>query len=398
MSQEVQQEGAFKLQKKRVPMKKLNKPAMVSKVDLTNKKLEEDAIQKSITDESVLGSQESQVGLPKVDEGNAKPTIVTQNNESQEEVVVVNAGTMQEVTDEEVANASQALTTEVEDAIEAAQNTGRQLPENVEKLISFMEDTGGTVEDYVRLNADYSTVNNEALLKEYYKKSRPHLDAEEIEFLMEDKFSYDEDEDDERDIRKKKLAFKEEVAKAKGFLEDLKSKYYEEVKLRPTVNKDQQKAMDFFNRYQADQQTVETQHSKFKNDTKSFFSQDFKGFDFKVGEKNFRYGVQNTDVVADKQSNITNLVKKFLNEKGEVTDLKGYHKAMYAAENVDTLAGHFYEQGKADAIKEITAKSNNIQTAPRQTSTGEIFVNGFKVKAINGVDSTKLKIKNKFNN
>ena len=398
MSEEIKQEGSFKMQTKRAPMKKLNKPAVVSKVDLTNKKVEEDAIQKQITDESVLGGEQSKVELQKVDEGNAKPTVITQSNESEEEVVVINESTLQEITNEEVAAASEILTASTEKAIEEARTTGKELPANVEKLISFMEETGGTVEDYVRLNADYSTVNNQTLLKEYYKKTRPHLDSEEIEFLMEDKFSYDEDEDDERDIRKKKLAFKEEVAKAKGFLEDLKSKYYEEVKLRPSINKDQQKAIDFFNRYQQEQQTVEAQHSKFKNDTKSFFSQDFKGFDFKVGEKNFRYGVQNADVVADKQSNITNLVKKFLNEKGEVTDLKGYHKAMYAAENVDTLASHFYEQGKADAIKEITAKSNNFQTAPRQTSTGEIFVNGFKVKAINGVDSTKLKIKNKFNN
>ena len=156
--------------------------------------------------------------------------------------------------------------------------------------------------------------------------------------------------------------------------------------------------MDFFNRYNEQQEVVETQHSKFKSDTKTFFTQEFKGFDFKVGDKNFRYGIQNPEVVADKQSNITNLIKRFLNDKGEVTDLAGYHKTMYAAENPDTLANHFYEQGKADAIKEIVAKSNNITTAPRQTSTGEIFVNGFKVKAINGVDSTKLKIKSKFNN
>jgi len=398
MSEEIKQEGSFKMQTKRAPMKKLNKPVVVSKVDLTNKKVEEDAIQKQSTNESVLVSEQPKVELQKVDEGDPKPAVVTQSSEAKEEIIVVNQGSLQEVTDEEVNAASEVLTASVEAAIEESNATGKKLPANVEKLISFMEETGGTVEDYVRLNADYSTVNNQTLLKEYYKKTRPHLDSEEIEFLMEDRFSYDEDEDDERDIRKKKLAFKEEVAKAKGFLEDLKSKYYEEVKLRPSINKDQQKAIDFFNRYQQEQQTVETQHSKFKDDTKSFFSQDFKGFDFKVGEKNFRYGVQNADVVADKQSNITNLVKRFLNEKGEVTDLKGYHKAMYAAENVDTLASHFYEQGKADAIKEITAKSNNFQIAPRQTSTGETFVNGFKVKAINGVDSTKLKIKNKFNN
>ena len=396
MSEEVKQEGSFKLQKPKPAPRKLNKPAAVTKVDLQTK-TEENAIQEQTTNESVLGNEITKVELPRVDEGNPEPAIITQNIETQnEEVIQINA--LQEVSEEEIAASAQELVEEAQEAVSAAEATGKQLPENVEKLISFMEETGGTVEDYVRLNADYSNVNSELLLKEYYKKTRPHLNEDEIDFLMDDRFAYDEDEDDEREIRKKKLAFKEEVAKAKGFLEDLKSKYYEEVKLRPSINKDQQKAMDFFNRYQQEQDIVESQHSKFKNDTKSFFTQDFKGFDFKLGEKNFRYGVQNAENVADKQSNITNLVKKFLNDKGEVTDLKGYHKAIYAAENVDTLAHHFYEQGKADAIKEITAKSNNINTAPRQTSSGEIFVNGFKVKAINGVDSTKLKIKNKFNN
>lgn len=396
MSEEVKQEGSFKLQKPKPAPRKLNKPAAVTKVDLQTK-TEENAIQEQTTNESVLGNEITKVELPRVDEGNPEPAIITQNVETQaEEVIQINA--LQEVSEEEITASAQELVEEAQEAVSTAEATGKQLPENVEKLISFMEETGGTVEDYVRLNADYSNVNSELLLKEYYKKTRPHLNEDEIDFLMDDRFAYDEDEDDEREVRKKKLAFKEEVAKAKGFLEDLKSKYYEEVKLRPSINKDQQKAMDFFNRYQKEQEVVESQHSKFKNDTKSFFTQDFKGFDFKLGEKNFRYGVQNAENVADKQSNITNLVKKFLNDKGEVTDLKGYHKAMYAAENVDTLAHHFYEQGKADAIKEITAKSNNINTAPRQTSSGEIFVNGFKVKAVNGVDSTKLKIKNKFNN
>ena len=396
MSEEVKQEGSFKLQKPKPTPRKLNKPAAVTKVDLQTK-IEENAVQEQTTNESVLVNEVTKVELPRVDEGNPEPAIITQNVETQaEEVIQINA--LQEVSEEEITASAQELVEEAQEAVSIAEATGKQLPENVEKLISFMEETGGTVEDYVRLNADYSNVNSELLLKEYYKKTRPHLNEDEIDFLMDDRFAYDEDEDDEREIRKKKLAFKEEVAKAKGFLEDLKSKYYEEVKLRPSINKDQQKAMDFFNRYQQEQEVVESQHSKFKNDTKSFFTQDFKGFDFKLGEKNFRYGVQNAENVADKQSNITNLVKKFLNDKGEVTDLKGYHKAMYAAENVDTLAHHFYEQGKADAIKEITAKSNNINTAPRQTSSGEIFVNGFKVKAINGVDSTKLKIKNKFNN
>ena len=394
MSEQVKQEGDFKLQKKRTPMKKLVTTNEISKVDLRTNKTPEDAVQIENTDESMLGAKQPELGLQEVEQGNEEHQTVTVQTPTQEEVTTV----IQEITQEEVDTTTATLVEEANKALEVQENTGKALPENINKLVAFMEETGGTVEDYVRLNHDYSNINNEALLKEYYKKSRPHLDSEEIEFLMEDEFSYDEDLDDERDIRKKKLAFKEEVAKARNFLEDLKGKYYDEIKLKPSVSKDQQKALDFFNRYNEEQANAETLHSKFKDGTKSFFSQEFKGFDFKLGEKNFRYGVQNTETVADKQSNINNLIKKFLNDKGEVVDLKGYHKAMYAAENADTIANHFYEQGKADAIKEVIAKSNNIPTTPRKTSTGEIFVNGFKVKAINGVDSSKLKIKSKFNN
>ena len=210
---------------------------------------------------------------------------------------------------------------------------------------------------------------------------------------MEDNFSYDEEVDEERDIRKKKLAYKEEVAKAKDFLEGLKSKYYEEIKLRPGTTQEQQKAMDFFNRYNEEQKMVQQQHNNFKLKTKSFFNNEFKGFDFNVGDKRFKYNVSNTDNVANKQSNLTNFVGKFLNEKGEVSDYASYHKAIYAAENADTIANHFYEQGKADAIKEMMAKSKNIDEKPRSTaSNGDVFINGLKVKAISGVDSSKLKI------
>jgi hypothetical protein len=400
MSEEIKTEGEFKI-KKQTP-KKLNKVDQVTKVTISdsepatvvepevtkvfiaNETETTDAIQEQNTNESLLGSEGSKVGLQEVVQGNEESKIVTSQ---EEEVTIIN-----EITEEELQQETASLTQQANEAIRASEYSGKPLPENIEKLISFMEETGGDINDYVRLNADYSNINNETLLKEYYKKTRPHLDNEEIEFLMEDNFEYDEELDEERDIRKKKLAFKEEVAKARTFLDGLKSKYYEEIKLRPGITQDQQKANDFFNRYNEEQQMVELQHSKFKNDTKNLFNQDFKGFDFNLGDKNFRYGVANKDAVADKQSNITNLVKKFLNDKGDVIDLKGYHKAMYAADNVDTIAKHFYEQGKADAIKEVVAKSNNISTEPRQTSSGELFVNGMRVKAVNGVDTSKLRI------
>ena len=258
-----------------------------------------------------------------------------------------------------------------------------------------MEETGGTVEDYVRLNADYSSSDDVTLLKEFYKQSKPHLDNEEIEFLLNDEFSYDEEEDDEKTVRKRKLAIKEEVAKAKNFLEETKSKYYDEIKLRPGVTQEQQKAMDFFNRYNKQQEQAEQQHQMFKDNTKKLFSDDFKGFDINVGEKKYKYNIQNKNKVAENQSNITNLVGKFLDESGNVKDVNGYHKAMYAAENVDKIAAHFYEQGKADAVKEVVNKSKNLTDTKARTSQGDVFIDGFKVRAISGADSTKLKIKTK---
>jgi len=286
---------------------------------------------------------------------------------------------------------------EVKEALRDEKVLGKQLPENIEKLVSFMEETGGTIEDYTRLNADYSSINETTLLKEYYKKNKPYLDESDVELLLED-FSYDEELDEDIDIRKKKLAFKEEVAKAKGFLEETKSKYYDEIKLRSNVNPDTQKAMDFFNRYNEQQEVAEQQHSKFKESTKKLFSDGFEGFDIKVGDKNYKYNIQNTDKVAENQSNINNLVGKFLDADGNVSDTKGYHKAMYAADNVDKIAAHFYEQGKADAIKDVMNKSKNLSDTKARSSQGDVFVNGFKVKSISGADSTKLKVKTrKFN-
>ena len=272
------------------------------------------------------------------------------------------------------------------------------LPEHIVKVIDFMKETGGTLEDYVRLNHDYSNVDNDTLLREYYKQTKSHLNSEEINFMIEDNFSWDEDVDEERDVRKAKLAYKEEVAKAKEHLEGLKSKYYEEIKLRPGITQEQKKAVDFFNRYNEEQVVADKQHTTFKSDTKDYFGPEFKGFDFSVGEKKFRYGIKNVNDVADSQSNISNTIKKFLDKEGNVTDVKGYHKAMYTANNADTIAQHFYEQGKADAVKDLAAQSKNVKTEARATAPEDVFVGGLKVKAISGLDSSKLKIKTrKFN-
>ena len=380
------EQGEFKIKKK--PKKLANQKVETTKIDLSKKKEEEP--KKETKEDAVPESSTTKVDvqeLPK--DGGEVGKTHTEEPKASEEKKEEPVATITEITDE--VKEEKEVIEEIKEEIK--ENPKLELPENIEKLVDFMKDTGGTVEDYVRLNADYSNISEEALLNEYYKKTRPHLDPEEVKFLMEDKFIYDEDLDEDRDIRKKKLAKKEEIAKAKHFLEETKKKYYDEIKLRPGATQEQQKAMDFFNRYNKEQGVMKKHHENFKQNTEKYFSNEFEGFDFNIGEKRFRYSVNNTNDVAENQSKLSNFTKKFLNEDGSVKDLKGYHKALYTADNADSIANHFYEQGKADAIKDITAKSNNISNEARTAPSGDIFINGLKVKAINGVDSSKLKIR-----
>lgn len=400
MAEIAKQEGEFKVKPRK--MKQLTETPETIKVDLSKKPEEQPETSDTIkVDLAETKQQEDAVQVNTADESNA--TVEEPKNEtSSEEVVEEVRATeeepvIQEITEEEVQEQTETLQEQVNEAVQQSVEQNINLPENIEKVVNFMNETGGTLEDYVRLNADYSDVDNSTLLREYYRQSKPHLDAEDVSLLLED-FTWDEDIDDEKDIRKKKIAFKEEVAKAKGFLDELKGKYYDEIKLRPGVTQEQQKAVDFFNRYNEEQQVIKQRTEDFQNRTKSLFNQDFKGFDFSLGEKKFRYGLKDNSSVAETQSDLNNFVKKFLNEQGEVSDLNGYHKALYVANNPDRVINHFYEQGKADAIRELNAKSKNISNEPRQTQSGDVFINGLKVKAISGADSTKLKIKRKLKN
>ena len=274
-----------------------------------------------------------------------------------------------------------------------------ELPESINKLVDFMRETGGTMQDYMRLNTNYDDVDRDVLVKEYYKNTKPHLSAEEIDFMIDDSFAFDEDIDEERDIRRKKLAYKEEVAKARKFLNDTKDKYYDEIKLNsPSLSEDQQKASDFFNRYKEDQERNAANHEKFKANTSQLLNEQFEGFDFNLGDKKFRYGVQNVSQVAEKQSDISNFIGKFLGKDGMIEDTAGYHKALYAGANADKIANHFYEQGKADAIRDVVNKSNNTSSSARKAApTGAAKFGAYTVKSVSGADSSKLKIK-KFKN
>ena len=373
------------------------------KVDLSKppvteqEKPQEDAVQESATEESVLRSdeqskeagQEAEVELQEVGE---------ENKEAAEEVV------LQEITDEEPAKEviqeeAQELAEDIKEAIQEQQDSGIELPENIQKVVDFINETGGTLEDYVSLNKDYSNIDDQNLLREYYQKTKPHLSSEEVDFLIEDKFSYDEELDEERDVKRKKLAFKEELVNAKSHLDSLKNKYYEEIKAGSKLTSEQQKAVDFFNRYNNETEEItkvaEKQKSIFNKKTSNVFNDQFKGFEYSVGDKKYRFNVKNANEVKETQSDINNFVKKFLNENNEMSDAAGYHKSLFTAMNADAIANHFYQQGKADALKESMSKAKNIKMDPRGVHNQPGVQSGVQARVVgDSTSSLKLKLKN----
>ena len=305
---------------------------------------------------------------------------------------------LQEITEEEVEEVTEQLHEDVTEAIQESKEKGIDLPENIQKVVDFMNETGGDLEDYVKLNTDYASLDEDSLLKEYYQQANPLLDNEDINFLIEDKFSYDEDLDEERDIRRKKLDRKQELAKAKQHLDGLKSKYYDEIKMGSKLTSEQSKAVDFFNRYTKESEEAakitERQTSRFKSASDKVFSDSFQGFDYNVGDKKYRYKVNNASEVKETQGDINNFIKKFLNEKNEMSDAKGYHKSLFTAMNADSVAQHFYEQGKADAMKDSMAKTKNVDMNARGVHEKVTTSNGWQVRAVDsGGSSSKLKVK-----
>ena len=393
----VKQEGEFKL-KTKTPKKFDSKSQNETiKLDLTKPEATGEIIPDVIkveiptlkTEDNAVRVEETG-GIP--EEKQTRDMVEVDKQVSEPSSDIEDISPIQEIVEEEVKEIKQ----EVKEAIRDEKVLGKQLPENIEKLVNFMEETGGTVEDYVSLNKDYSKLSSSQVLREYYTQSKPHLNQEEISFLMEDNFEFEEDVDEPREIRKKKLAFKEEVAEATKFLESSKSKYYDDIKLRPGVTQEQQEAVSFFDQYKKQQEIASQLHGDFRDNTKKLFNSEFKGFDFNVGEKKFRYGIKDPGKVGETQSDVQTFIGKYSDEKGNIVDPAGYHKAMYAAMNADKIAHHFYEQGKADGVKDVISSSKNpSQDKPRQVADGNVFINGLKVKSISGLDTSKLKIKTK---
>ena len=379
----------------------------VIKVDLRNFKQEQDGVSSENAEET--GVRMSDDELPVSSDTTASNTDSNEPSEVREEPSedesVQNDGepveevrVLEEVVDEEEPAETISENIDVEKPTEVEeQKVNIELPENIEKLVEFMNETGGTLEDYVRLNQDVNALDEQSLVREYYKVTKPHLDDDEINFLIEDSYSFNEEMDDERDIKRKKLLYKEEVQRAKDHLNNMKSKYYDEIKAGSRLTPDQQKAVDFFNRYQKENEEssklVEKQQSVFRNKTAQVFNEKFKGFEYNVGDKKYRFNVKDASKVKDEQSDLSNFTKKFLGEDNTIGDAKGYHKALFTAMNADAVANHFYQQGRADAMKESSQRSKNVDMSPRGTHEQTTQVGGFKVRAISGDDSGRLRVK-----
>jgi len=350
----------------------------ITKVDLS--KPVEEPVEKTEEPTAVVEEVVEEVVEKPVEETTETPVVEEITNEVQEEV-------------EEVAEV-------VEQAIAQSEQTGQELPEDIQKLMFFMEETGGDLTDYVTLNQDFSELDNHTLLTEYYKSTKPHLSQEEIEFVMDDTFSYDEDVDEDREIKRKKLAMKEQVAQAKLHLESVKSKYYEDIKSGSKLTKEQQEAIEYFNKQneesEKNREIYNRQKDAFESKTNNLFDDKFKGFEYNIGEKKFRFNVKDGAKVKETQSDINNFIKKFLTKESTMKDAAGYHKGLFTAMNPDQVANHFYEQGKADALKESIAKSKNVNMDPRQAYSENINTSGLKVRALNNNEPDfQFKIKNK---
>ena len=379
---------------------KVQEKMKMEPVDLSKKTITKVDLSKSPKTKEDANTEQKAADVVTDKQTEAVQEVVEEIPQEQNPVQDENTPAVEEITGEESKKQVEEVADIAGEAIKESMETGKPLPENIQKLVDFMEDTGGDLNDYVNLNKDYSELDNDSLLREYYKQTKPHLNTEEVEFLMEDNFSFDQDTDDEKEIRRKKLALKEQVANAKNHLDGLKSKYYEDIKAGSRLTQEQQKAIEFFNRYNEESEetnkALQKQSDIFTTKTNNVFDDKFKGFEYNVGDKKFRFNVKNASEVKESQSDINNFIKKFLNKDMYMEDATGYHKGLFTAMNSDAIANHFYEQGKADALKDSIAKSKNVDMEARQSHGESVNTSGIRVRALNddGPDF-KFKIKNK---
>ena len=291
-------------------------------------------------------------------------------NQEQEEIQQKTETSEEVVTEQEIIDVLDDVNIGNEPAIE----DGAGLPEWVQKMVDFHNDTGGGLEEYRQYTKDYDALSDTEILKEYYSQTKSHYSSEDIDLLIEDKFGiedglYEEGEELSREDKLKKLALKDEVNNAKQHLSRYKDKYYADMKSglhgAPEQYKD---AVEHYNKFQSQSKVNQQLHDTFIKDSKKVLSEDFKGFVFEAGDKKFRLNAGDGKTLLENQSDINKVLGSFLDENGNVADVEGYHRAVWAAQNVDKIFKSAFEQGKSFALKERAKSTKNPDYTPNTGS------------------------------
>ena len=290
------------------------------------------------------------------------------------------------------------------DELFAEKEANEDLPEDVSKYLKYKQETGRGINDFYKLQKDIDSMEDNAILANYYESTEDGLDSEDIQDIISDKFSFDEDLDDEKDIRKIKLAKKRELSKAKKFLNEQKDKYKVPLESsRDGLSEDQVDDLDAYKKYIEESKSIEELNKKrynyFLDKTESVFNNEFKGFEFSVGDKNISFKPGDAQELKNVQSDVNNFVNKFMDKDGLIADPVGYHKAFSVAMNPDKFAKHFYEQGVAATVDNVSRKSKNINMDVRQQSQS-VSKNGITIRPMGSSNDSGrgLKIRSRKNN
>jgi len=275
-------------------------------------------------------------------------------------------------------------------------NASEELPEDVKAYFEYKKETGRSISDFVKLQQDYDSMNPDSLIASYYSATEEGLDSEDIQYLMDDKFGFDEDLDDDKEKKKKQLAKKRELSKAKKYFKEQKEKYKLPLESREVVSESNKKEVEAYRKYIEENAVYEKEAAKklqwFKEETNKVFNKDFKGFEFVINDKKISYLPGSVEDVKSSQSSIDNFIQRYVDNRGLVKDTAQYHRALSMAMNPDKYAKFFYEQGKADAVENISKKTKNInmdvRSTPQVTSKS-----GFKVRSLNQDSGRGLKIR-----
>lgn len=282
---------------------------------------------------------------------------------------------------------------EDQDVQENSENV--ELTPELEALLKYQKETGRGLGDYLELSKDYASMDENELLRNYLKQTKPHYDDDDIRYHIESNF-FSTDDDSEQESRSKKLKYKEELYNAREYFETQKEKYYQPLESSAAdVPKEYQEAFSFYSDYTKDLERQDLEVKKrgefFKNETDKFFGQ-AESFEFDLGDQKVAYKLNDKDSLKKQTSDINGFINRFVDKDGLIKDPAGYHRSMAMANNPDAFAKHFYEMGKAEAVGSLVKETKNIDMSVKQ-NVGSTEDGKIKFRAVSEDGGSKLRIR-----